>query len=406
MKITQIIGREVYDARCWPTVQCEIILDDGSSFIGTAATDIAEKRYASQEVRDGGKRFWGKGVLHAVDIINTVIAAELQGKDPSAPTLDRMLIELDGTDDKSNLGANTLNAVSIALYKAHAYQEQVTLYELFAFLSGVDTVSIPCPQIALFSGINNAHITHTQEFMIAPVGASSFRTAFELCVTVEHKFKSLSHQYSTASEQHNFTNDRQVLNTMVEALSQSESLEEGGCIIALNAASSQHYNTTHDSYIFNNTMMEKNELIAFYDTLTTEYPIYSLEDGFAEDDIQGWCLLSTALSDKIQLVGNSLYAAQLDRIKKAVELGINTTVSIKPSNLGTITETLHVIEQCKRNNINMILANCIGETEDNILADLAVGTSIGQIKMGTFSHVNTLPLCNRLLTIEEHLMYG
>ena len=411
MKIVRVEGHEIYDSRGWPTLLSEIWLEDGTVFTGYAPTGISCSRYEAREVRDGGNRLWGKGVRKAIEIIDEIVAPALIGKEPNGPDLDLLLLEMDGTPDKANLGSNTLVATSMAIYRAHAYRETVELYELFAYLMGSDTVTLPCPQFNMINGgrhsDNNLSI---QEFMVAPIGAANVKDAVEMCVTVSHELKNVLRRHGLyfgvgdeGGYSSSFSSIHQVLDIMLESLERVTIENAGFCAIALDVAATQFYDPSQKKYVLQGEYLTTQELLKFYEQLVDLYPIYSIEDAFAEDDWEGWEAFYAALGDRIQIVGDDIFATNPERISYALQDNVATAVVIKPNQIGTITETLQVISECKRNQLGTIISHRSGETADPFIADLAVGTSAGQIKAGGASSSERLAKYNRLVYIEESL---
>ncbi len=411
MKIIRVQGHEIYDSRGWPTILTEVWMEDGTVFTGYAPTGISCSRYEAREIRDGGTRLWGKGVRKAIEIINDVIAPALVGKEANGPELDLHLIEIDNTPDKSHLGGNTLIATSMALYRAHAYSEDVELYELFAYLMGSDSVTLPCPLFNVINGGQHAdNNLPIQEFMIAPIGAPNLREALETCVTISHELKNVLRRHGIycgvgdeGGYTGNFKDVRQALDLMLESLERVTLENAGLCGIALDAAATQFYDSSQKKYIFQGKQLTSKELLEYYQELVDDYPIFSLEDAFAEDDWEGWEMFYAALSDRLQIVGDDIFATNQERISYALQDNVATAVIIKPNQIGTITEALQVINECKKNQLGVIISHRSGETADSFIADLAVGTSAGQIKAGGASRSERLAKYNRLIYIEDSL---
>jgi enolase len=414
MKITHIIGQEIYDSRGWPTIQCQIKLENNALVTASVPAGITRSRHEAHESRDGGKRMWGRGISRALEQIDQIIAPELVGQAPSALEMDLKLLELDGTSDKSHLGANVTLAVSMALYRAQALVENLELYEFIAYMCGAESVSLPFP---LFNIINGGqHINDNlqiQEVMIVPLAAENFRNSMEAGVTVFHELGNILHKHGKLISLGNegsysscFDDDRQALNILMEALDKVEYLHHIKCLLALNFAASQFYNRSTKRYLWNNKELHYHELIQQYEQLIADYPIYSLEDPLSEDDWEGWQTISTTLDQRIQLVGDDLFATNPLRIAQGIQYEVANGVTIKPNQVGTITEALHAVRLCKQAQINTIIAHRTGETEDTFIADLAVGTSAGQIKAGGCCRGEHLAKYNRLLTIENNLSLG
>lgn len=414
MKIAQIVAREIYDSRGWPTIQCNLVLEDGMVITSSVPSGLSRSRHEAYELRDGGKRLWGKGVYKAIENIEEVIAPSLIGKTPNGPTMDITMLDLDGTSDKSNLGANSILAVSMAVYKAQAYNEQIQLYELLAYLCGAETITMPFPQFNLINGgLHSNNKMQIQEFLVVPVGCQYFRTAMELGVTIFHELKNVlsKHGKSIAvGDEGGFapqaTTDLEALTYLHEAIERVNGSEEANCLIAVDFAASQFYDRTSGLYTWQGKHLTSAQLIEVYEELVDEYPIYSIEDPLAEDDWEGWKLITKKLGDEIQIIGDDLYATNFFRIEKGIQDKASTAAIIKPNQIGTITETLQAIQLCKNNNMNMVVSHRSGETNDTFIADLAVGSSAGQIKAGGCSRGERLAKYNRLLEIEDGLLAG
>jgi enolase len=411
MKIRKVIGRELYDSRGWPTVGCEIVLDNGASVYSSVPSGLSRGRYEAYELRDGGKRLFGKGVLKAIEHIDLVIAPELIGREPDALTMDFRLLELDGTPEKSYLGANAMLAVSMALYRAQALVEEVQLYELIAYTLGAESVSLPFPLFNVINGGKHAYNKLTiQECMIVPVGASNFREAMEIGVTLFHCLKQVLERHGQQliiGDEGGFaplvTSDTQALDYLMEAIEKLLLEDEKQCVIALDMAASGWYDSTVKKYYLHGRSYTNDELLSWYQELVEAYPIYSIEDGLAEDDLEGWRLMAQVLEPRVQIVGDDLFATNPHRVAKGVEESLANAVIIKPNQIGTVTEALQVARMCKNYNLQAIASHRSGETEDSFIADFAVGISAGQFKGGGLCYSDRMAKYNRLLTIEDTL---
>lgn len=414
MKISKIIAREIYDSRGWPTVQCNLLLEDGMVITSSVPSGLSRSRHEAYELRDGGKRLWGKGVYKAIENIEEIIAPGLIGKVPNGPTMDITMLDLDGTSDKSNLGANSILAVSMAVYKAQAYNEQIQLYELLAYLCGAETITMPFPQFNMLNGgLHADDKMQIQEFLVVPIGCPHFRTAMDLGATVFHELKNVLHKHgkSTAvGDEGGFApqnvTDMEALAFLQEAIERVESEEVNNCVIAVDFSANQFYDRTSGLYNWQGKWLNSAQLVEVYEELVDQFPIYSMEDPLAEDDWEGWHMIRKKLGDDIQIVGDDLYATNFFRIEKGIQDKATTAAIIKPNQIGTITETLQAIQLCRNNNMNMIVSHRSGETDDTFIADLAVGSSAGQIKAGGCSRGERLAKYNRLLEIEDALLAG
>lgn len=412
MKITKILGREIYDSRGWPTIQCELELD-GTTWI-TAATPsgMSRGKHEACELRDGGTRLWGRGVLRAIENIDYIIAPGLVGKEPDGPLMDALLLELDNTPDKSHLGANTLLAVSMAVHRAQAYNEGIELFELIAYLLDATSVSIPFPQFNLINGGMHAdNQLAIQEMLLVPVDAPHFRSALELGVATFHELQALLQRNGKSiaiGDEGGFAPRISIdegLLSIYEA-TQRISETEVQSVIGLDMAASQLFDVESGLYCIDGTKFTSNELINWYAQLIEIYPIYSIEDPLAEDDWEGWQKCMQLLGDHIQIVADDLCVTNAKRVQQAIDSNCVTAVIIKPNQVGTISETLQTIQLCQANNIDTIVSHRSGDTNDDFIADLAVGASAGQIKSGGCCRGERMAKYNRLLAIEEMLLWG
>lgn len=347
MKITRVMGREIYDARGWPTVQCEIMLDNTIPIVSSVPAGLSRGKYEARELRDGGKRLWGLGVLKAIENIEQIIAPLLIDKEPQALEMDYKLLELDDTDDKSNLGANTLLAVSMALYRAQAYAENIELFELIAYLCNNETVSLPFPFFNVINGgLYAANSLQIQEFMIVPVGALNFRESAELGIAAFHELKNMLQKKAAHiawGEEGGFApdqmEDEEALEILTELLEKLEATYGNKCVLAVDIAASRFYDPLSKKYTFQGKNYTTMELVGWYLELVSNYPIFSLEDPFHEDDILGWQLLTQELGSQLQIAGDELFASQSKRIEFGIENNLATAAVIKPNQIGTFTQT-------------------------------------------------------------------
>lgn len=412
MKIIELTAREIFNSRGMPTIECEIILEDGRSVVSSVPTGTSCGEGEAVELRDGDSRLNGMGVLKAVDIIKTVIAPLLVGRIPHLITADELIRNLDGTENKSHLGANTLLAVSMAVCKAQAVAEGIELYELIAYLCGYELVGLPYPMFNVING--GAHAPNNlqiQEIMIMPVGMSTLRDTMDVAVTFYQTLKEILKQegkeIAVGDEggfAPNFDTDIQALDYIMEARELTQVNNGCSIMIALDIAASQFYNKRTRLYQWQGATYSSDRMIEWYKNLVAQYPIYAIEDGLSEHDWQGWQEFTNEFGSKIQIVGDDLLVTNLERIRECIELNACNTVLIKPNQVGTVTETLQAIMLSKEYDKNVIVSHRSGETNDSFIADLAVGTSAGQIKAGGLSRGERMVKYNRLLQIEAQLL--
>ena len=419
--ISEIIGREILDSRGNPTVEVEVVLDDGT--VGRAAVPSGASTgvHEALELRDGGvkklpksvrDRYNGKGVTQAVENVNTVLAKLLNGFDAlEQGAVDAEMIACDGTSNKSNLGANAILGVSLAVADAAARYLELPLYR---YIGGVHACTLPVPMMNIMNG--GAHSdapVDIQEFMIAPVGAPTFREALRWGAEIFHALKELLKEkhYSTAvGDEGGFApalgSNEDALKFIVQAIEKAGYRPDEDVKIALDVASSEFYDEEKKRYVFkksDGSVKTVDELIAFYQKLQKKYPIFSIEDGCAENDWSGWQKLTKAMGSDTQLVGDDLFVTNEAFLRKGIEKQAANAILIKLNQIGTLTETLETIEVAKRSGYKCIVSHRSGETEDTTLADLAVATNVGQIKTGSLSRTDRICKYNRLLRIEEAL---
>lgn len=417
MTIEKVIGREILDSRGNPTVEAEVVLADGSMGRAAVPSGASTGAFEAVELRDGDKgRYLGNGVKKAVQNVNTVIAYEIKGMDASAQTeLDAKLLALDGTENKGKLGANAILSVSLAAAKAAAASLKMPLYR---YLGGVNAKTLPVPMMNIINGGKHADSSlNIQEFMIMPVGASSFSEALEHSATVFHTLKKLlkNDGYVTAVGDEGgfapkFDSDTQALDYIVKAIEAAGYKPGEDFYIAIDAASTEMYDEAKKTgregeYLFWKSGEYKTveQMVDFWDDICNRYPVISLEDGLAEEDWKGWKLLTERLGNKIQLVGDDLFVTNTSRITEGINQGISNSVLIKFNQIGSLTETLDAIEMAKNNRWTAVVSHRSGETEDVTLADIAVATNAGQIKTGAPSRTDRVAKYNQLLRIEQEL---
>lgn len=413
MKIKQIIGRQIFDSRGFPTVECDVVLEDGS--LGRAAVPSGASTGAGEalELRDGGAAFNGKGVTKAVANINNVIAPELVGKDASAQfELDQLMCEMDGTDSKSKLGANAILAVSLALAKAAAISKKQPLYTYIAELTGTTDLTLPLPMLNILNGGKHASgSTDIQEFMIMPVGADTFAQAMQMASEIYHalgKVLSANGYATTVGDEGGFAPS--VSGGSTEALELIEAaVERAGyklgtdVTLALDVASSELVAGEGYDFAREGKTFSTQELIAFYADLAAKFPLVSLEDGLGENDWDGWKELTRQLGDKLQLVGDDLLVTNTKLLQKAIDEKAANAILIKPNQIGTLSETIQAVQMAQKAGWNTVMSHRSGETEDATIAHLAVGLNTGQIKTGSFSRSDRIAKYNELLRIAETL---
>jgi enolase len=413
MKIKRVFGRQIFDSRGFPTVECDIELEDGS--LGRAAVPSGASTGAGEalELRDGGEAFNGKGVTKAVNNINALIAPELVGKDASAQSeLDQLMCELDGTDSKSKLGANAILAVSLALAKAAAVSKKQPLYAYIADLTGTKDLTLPMPMLNILNGGKHASgSTDIQEFMIMPVGAQTFADAMQMASEIYHALGKVlaSNGYATTvGDEGGFAPS--VSGGSTEALELIEAaVERAGyslgkdVMLALDVASSELVAGAGYEFAREGKVFSTQELIAFYADLAAKFPLISLEDGLGEDDWSGWQELTRTLGDKLQLVGDDLLVTNTKLLQKAIEQKSANAILIKPNQIGTLSETIQAVQMAQKAGWNTVMSHRSGETEDATIAHLAVGLNTGQIKTGSFSRSDRIAKYNELLRIAETL---
>ncbi len=403
-------AREILDSRGNPTVECDVVLETG--FLGRAAVPSGASTGTREavELRDGNaQRYGGKGVLRAVEHINTEVTEAVMGLDASEQSfLDRTLIELDGSPNKSRLGANALLAVSMAVAKAAAEEAGVPLYQ---YLGGFSACELPVPMMNVING--GAHANNTldmQEFMIMPVGAPNFREALRYGAEVFHALKGILHHRgmpTTVGDEGGFApnvaSHEAALQLIVEAIEKAGFKPGEQVAIALDPAASEFYKDGKYHLEGEGLVLESAEMVALYESWIGKYPIVSIEDGLAEQDWDGWKQLTTTLGKKVQLVGDDIFVTNTEILKRGIEQGIANSILIKVNQIGTLSETFAAIEMAKRAGYTAVVSHRSGETEDTTIADIAVATNAGQIKTGSLSRSDRIAKYNQLLRIEENL---
>ena len=409
--VTGIIAREILDSRGNPTVEAEVTLECGAVGRAAVPSGASTGEHEAVELRDGdGKRYLGKGVQKAVAHVNGPIAKALHGLEAlHQAQIDQRMIQLDGTRNKGKLGANAILSVSLAVARAAAGALGLPLYR---YLGGVNSRLLPVPMMNILNGGSHAdNNVDFQEFMIMPVGASRFSDSLSMGVDVFHNLKKVLSKrgYSTAvGDEGGFAPDlksnEEAIEVILEATSQAGFTPGEEMLIALDPASSEFYE--NGRYVFkksDQSTKTSQQMVEFYRDWVRQYPIISIEDGLAEDDWEGWALLTRELGNKLQLVGDDLFVTNTQRLKKGIEAGIANSILIKVNQIGTLTETIEAIELAKNNHYTAVVSHRSGETEDTFIADLAVGLNTGQIKTGSASRTDRIAKYNQLLRIEEEL---
>lgn len=412
LEIEKVVGREILDSRGNPTVEAEVWLADGTVGRGMAPSGASTGEFEALELRDGDKaRYGGKGVQKAVENINTTINDVLTGMDASdIYAVDAAMIKADGTKDKSNLGANAILAVSIASARAAALSLDISLYR---FLGGISGNRLPVPMMNILNG--GAHATNTvdtQEFMIMPVGAPSFKEALRWCAKVFHALAALLKSRGLATSvgdeggfAPNLSSDEETIETILEAIRNAGYEPGKDFMLAMDAASSEWKGTKKGEYILPKvgTHYTSSELIAHWKSLVEKYPIISIEDALDEEDWEGWQELTRELGGKVQLVGDDLFVTNTERLSEGIQLGCGNAILIKLNQIGSVSETLEAIKMAHKAGYTAISSHRSGETEDTTIADLAVALNTCQIKTGAPSRTERVAKYNQLLRIEEEL---
>ena len=410
--ITDVYAREILDSRGNPTVEVEVTLESGAFGRAAVPSGASTGAFEAVEMRDGDKsRFLGKGVLNAVDNVNTIIAPALIGWDAlDQVAIDEMLIELDGTDNKGKLGANAILGASLAVAKAAAEYSGLPLYR---YIGGANAKTLPAPMMNILNGGKHADNTvDIQEFMVMPLGAESFAEALRMGTEVFHNLKKVlkAKGYSTAVGDEggfapNLSSNEEALAVIVEAIEAAGYVPGKDCYLAIDTAATELYDEKTGIYNLAGEGVKKTaaEMVDFYAALAEKYPIISIEDGLAEEDWEGWKLLTERLGAKVQLVGDDLFVTNTKRLAKGIELGTANSILIKVNQIGTLTETLDAIEMAKQAGYTAVVSHRSGETEDTTIADIAVATNAGQIKTGAPSRTDRVAKYNQLLRIEEKL---
>ena len=412
-RIVNIIGRKILDSRGNPTVEAEVILEDGSIGRASVPSGASTGIYEACELRDGDKgRYLGKGVSKAVHNINTEIADALRGKNVlDQAGIDQLMIDLDGTPNKSRLGANAILGVSLACARAAAISQGISLYR---YIGGANAKVLPVPMMNILNGgAHAANNVDIQEFMIMPVSAPSWKEALRRCAEVFHTLKGVLKDKGIPAAgvgdeggyAPNLREDEEALAVIVEAVKQAGYVPGEDFMIAIDAASSEWYDESDGKYHLpkSGKVLGRQEMVDLWKGLSEKYPIISLEDGMGETDWEGWEMLTKAIGSKVQLVGDDLFVTNTVRLAQGIEKGIGNSILIKVNQIGTLTETLDAIAMAHRAGYTAIVSHRSGETEDTTIADVSVAVNAGQIKTGAPSRSDRVAKYNQLLRIEEEL---
>lgn len=410
MTIFDVHAREIMDSRGNPTVEVDVVLEDGTTGRAAVPSGASTGMYEAVELRDGDKdRYLGKGVLKAVENVNKIIAPEIVGMEVTDQLgIDRIMIELDGTPNKAKLGANAILGVSMAVAKAAAKSLELSLYQ---YLGGANAKELPVPMMNILNGGKHAdNNVDIQEFMIMPVGATSFAEALRMNAEIYHTLKKVLNEkgLSTAIGDEggfapNLTSNEEALQVIMEAITKAGYKPGTDIVFALDVASSEIYQDGKYHLAGEGLIKTSAEMVAFYEELVNKYPIISIEDGLSEDDWAGWKVLTEKLGGKIQLVGDDLFVTNVERLSQGIQKGVGNAILIKVNQIGTLTETFDAIEMAKRAGYTCVISHRSGETEDATIADIAVAVNAGQIKTGAPARTDRVAKYNQLLRIEEEL---
>ncbi len=406
-KIKSVVAREIIDSRGNPTVEVDVLLSSGAFGRAAVPSGASTGEHEAIELRDGDKgRYKGKGVLKAVNNVNTSIAKAIKGKEADYKAIDAITIKLDGTENKGKLGANAILGVSMAVAKAAANEKGVPLYR---YIGGNKAHILPVPMMNIINGGMHAdNNLDVQEFMIMPIGAPSFTKAMQMACEIFHTLKSILHDKHLATSvgdeggfAPNLRSNEEGLDVIIAAIEKAGYKPGKEVFIALDAASSSFYKD--GQYDYNGKKISSTELIKAYANMVAKYPVVSIEDGLYEDDWSGWKSLTDTLGKKTQLVGDDLFVTNVKRLQMGISQKTANAILIKVNQIGSLSETLNAITLAKKNNYHSIMSHRSGETEDTTIAHLAVATNIGQIKTGSLSRTDRLAKYNELLRIEQEL---
>mgnify|MGYP000132304788 CR=1 FL=1 len=410
MAIIEALGaREILDSRGNPTVEVEIQLEDGTQARAAVPSGASTGAFEAAELRDGGKRYLGKGVEKAIAFVNDEIGPEIIGFDAQDQRLiDDAMITLDGTKNKSRMGANAILGASLAVAKASAESADLSL---FRYLGGPNAHVLPVPMMNILNGGAHADTNvDIQEFMIAPIGAPTFRESLRWGAEIYHALKSVLKKRGLATSvgdeggfAPNLESNRAALDLIVEAISLAGYKVGTQIALALDVASTEFFDEKTGSYNFEGSQKSAADMVAYYSELLASYPLVSIEDPLAEDDWSGWAQMTAELGDKVQIVGDDLYVTNPERLQKGIEMAAGNSILVKVNQIGTLTETMDAVSLAQRHGMKAMISHRSGETEDTYIADLAVATNAGQIKTGAPARSERVAKYNQLLRIEEEL---
>ena len=407
--IATIIGREILDSRGNPTVEVDVVLEDGHHGRAAVPSGASTGAHEAHELRDGGKRYGGKGVKKAVEAVNGEIRKALDGFDANDQRgLDALLCDLDGTVNKNRLGANSILGVSLANAKASASAHELPLYR---YLGGEDASVLPVPMMNIVNGGMHAdNPIDFQEFMIVPVGAPNIAEAVRMGAEVFHALKSALHSAGLGTAvgdeggfAPNIASTREALDFVMAAIETAGYHPGQDMYLALDVAATEFFNDGRYELKGENRTLTSDEIAAYYSDLVANYPIFSIEDGMSEDDWDGWRVLTDALGDRVQLVGDDLFVTNVARLQEGIERNIANSILVKVNQIGTLSETFDAVRMAHEADYSAVMSHRSGETEDTTIADLAVATNCGQIKTGSLARSDRVAKYNQLIRIEEEL---
>lgn len=411
-KIKHIIGREILDSRGNPTVEVDVILKDGSFGRAAVPSGASTGSHEAIELRDGGKRYGGKGVQKAVMNVNTFLLKALKGKEFNQKTLDDAMIKLDGTENKGKLGANAILGVSLAFSHAAAQSEGVALYKYFAKIAKTGKpMSLPLPMMNILNGGKHAeNSTDLQEFMVMPVGAKNFSHALQMGTEVFHALKKILHKRglnTSVGDEGGFApslpSNESAIEVILEAVNAAGYKPGKDIAIAIDGAATELYKDgLYDLHSENRTLTSA-EMVEFYANWLKKYPIVSIEDGFSEDDWEGWKLMTKSIGKKVQIVGDDLFVTNITRLQRGIDENAGNSILIKLNQIGTVSETIDAIKMAHKAGMTAVVSHRSGETEDTTISHFVVGLGCGQIKTGSLCRSERVAKYNELLRIEEAL---